>query len=645
MLTSYLNQIDPWPFLTLTVMDGGTVIATDSSILSFPGFIYVQSGGELILHNSSIEQIPDEDLAQYIGGSADVTMDSADDGPTIMVNDATLMMFESSITDMPEFPTDPNIASNLTLIDHSTLLAVNSYIDVDFGPVEALADWYSHNMLVLSGLSNAYLYGCHFEPYSGELSAREYSISTTADSDAYIYRWLSVTVGDEYGVPIPDAEIDAVFTGSSDLEGEPLVYYTSTGLSSTPPAEVLDYMGETVESVFVTKSDGVAQIPFLTDIVTFGESGYVGSFVITGSTTIDSDTHSSNETFSFPAYPAMTLDDQQFEVTVDIEGISAESPDSARWLVVPPDLLIENMEYYHAGDVIVASDGTLTLSNAVFRVVQTYDNEHTIYVDGTANFVVEDSQIVSDLPVNIIVKGSGTLEITNSMLSGVSIVAMDDAEIVLDGATIDGAITTSWDSEAHIAIFDSLLIQSPELSGNTVCEVTNTSAPSIIVLDNAVALIYRWIHITIFDGGDYPLEGADVYARFYVNETFWTSSATDSSGIARLKSLGTILTSTGSTYVGQYRVNASYWSDGVEHVSDTNVSVSVLPYTAPLTENATFAVLKISSVMLPDLAVSSAEMWVEPSDVVLNTECTIFARVWNNRRGAGGRSHCGLLRR
>ncbi|HIJ18012.1 MAG TPA: hypothetical protein HA364_09590, partial [Thermoplasmata archaeon] len=246
VLTSYLDQIDPWPFLTLTVMDGGTVMATDSSILSFPGFIDVQSGGELILHNSSIEQIPDEDLAQYIGGSADVTMDSADDGPTITVNDATLMMFESSITDMPEFPTDPNIASNLTLIDHSTLLAVNSYIDVDFGPVEVPADWYSHNMLVLSGLSNAYLYGCHFEPYSGELSAREYSISTTADSDAYIYRWLSVTVGDEYGVPIPDAEIDATFTGSSDLEGEALVYYTSTGLSSTPPAEVLEYMGETV---------------------------------------------------------------------------------------------------------------------------------------------------------------------------------------------------------------------------------------------------------------------------------------------------------------------------------------------------------------------------------------------------------------
>ena len=676
---------------------------------------------------------------------------------------------------MPEYPTDGAIASNLTLSGESTLLAVNSYIDVDFGPVSDITSWYTHNVLVLDDSSSAHLYGAYFEPYVGSYSSRapsvvadgesyfalptvkgpedntgqlvtdliasddgyvylvdpgetmaidafsagpsdtvdgatlyvRYAVGSTYDGtesfvwrleggsyastgitpsvdettyveksfdlhaagvtttddlgtidvnfahdgstgsvqvdsmsivitigpEAYVYRWINITVGDEYGVPIPDCEISAIFTGSTSFGGQPSFYFGVDGVSAEPPASVLEYMGVDASTFGVTGPSGIAVIPLLTDLISGGEypnSLYVGTFELNGTVEQDSVPYSSTETFSFPAYPAMTSADQQFEVTVDVEGISAESPDTARWLVVPPDLLIENMEYYHAGDVIVASDGTLTLRNAVFRMVQTYANEHTIYVDGTANLVVEDSQIVSSLPVNIIVKGSGTLEITNSQLSGVSIVAMDDAEIVLNGATIDGAITTSWDSEAHIAIFDSLLVQSPELSGSTVCQVTNTSAPSIVVLDNAMAFIYRWIHITIFDGGDYPLEGADVYARFYVNETFWTSTTTDSSGIARLKSLGTILTSTGSTYVGQYRVNASYWSDGIEHVSDTNVSVSVLPYSEPLTENATFAVLTISSVMLPDLAVSSAEMWVEPSDVVLNTECTIFARVWNN---------------
>ncbi len=775
VLTSYLDQIDPWPFLTLVIEDGGSVLATDSSLLSFPGFIFIENSGELTLYDSSITQIPDADLIKYIGGSEDVTMDSADDGPTIVVTDATLMLFDSSITEMPEFPVDMAIAGNLTLSGDSTLLAVNSYIEVDFGPVEIFTDWYSHNVLVLSDTSNAHLYGCYFEPYTGTYSARDpavvasgesyaalptglgtedntgqsvisltvsgegstfqidpgetmaiddfsagppatvdgatlyvrYAVADTYDGtnsitwreegagslvstgitpsasetmyvekvfdlyaagvtttseiadldinfyhsgdsgsvqidsmsivitigpEAYIYRWVDIVVGDEYGVPIPECDISAVFTESTSFDGQPSFYFTTDGVSSTPPTPVLDYMGLDAASFGMTDSMGVAEMPLLTDLISGGEypnSLFVGSFELNGTVEQDGDVYSSTEDFSFPAYPAMNQDDQQFQTTVDVEGISAESPDSSRWLVVPPDLLIEDMEYYHAGDVIVASDGTLTLRDSVFRLVQSVDNEFTIYVDGTANFVIESSELVSVLPVNLIVKGEGTLKVLDSTLEGVNIVAMEDAVIELDGATVSGTITTSWDSNAHILIYDSVLEESPVLSGNTLCEVTNTSAPSIVVEDNARALIYRWIHITVFDGGNYPLEGAMVTARFYVNQTYWTSQPTDASGVARLNSLGTILTSTGSTYVGQYRVNASYWSDGVEYESDTEVNVSVLPYSEPLTENATFAVLRISDLMLPDLSIVSAEIWTEPSEVVYNTSCRLVARVWN----------------
>ena len=773
VLTSYLDQIDPWPFLTLTI-DGGTVVASESSMLSFPGYITVQNGGELLLYDSTIESLSDADLGMYLGGSLFLTTDSADDGPAITVNDATLMMFDSSISELPEYPVDGVVASNLTLNGDSTLLAVNSYIDVDFGPDATVADSYTHNVLVLRDSSTAHLYGTYFEQYVGSYSTRapavvadgesyfalptakgpedntgqvitdllasddsyvyqvdpgetmaidafsagpsdtvdgaslyiRYAVGSTYDGtgsfiwrleggsyastgitpddtetayveksfdlfaagvtttddlgaldvnfvhdgstgsvlvdsmsivitigpEAYVYRWVNITVGDEYGVPIPDCEISAIFTGSTSFEGQPSFYFGADGVASTPPAPVLEYMGIDAANFGITGPAGTARMPLLTDLISGGEypnSLYVGTFELTGTAEQDSVIYSSTETFSFPAYPAMTSADQQFDVTVDVLGISAESPDSARWLVVPPDLLIENMAYYHAGDVIVASDGTLTLRNAVFYLVQSYANERTMYVDGTANFVIEDSEIVSALPVDIIVKGSGTLEVVDSTLTGVNIVAEEDAVVVLNGAVIDGSISTSWDSRAQMMIYDSVLDQSPVLQGDSVCEVTNTSAPSITVLDGATALIYRWIHITIFDGGDYPLEGADVYARFYVNQTFWSSAVTDSSGVARLKSLSTILTSTGSTYVGQYRLNASYWSDGIEHVCDAEVSVSVQPYSTPLTENATYAVLLISSVMLPDLAVSSAELYTDPLEVVLDTECLVIARVWN----------------
>ena len=89
VLTSYLNQIDPWPFLTLLI-DGGTVVASDTSLLSFPGYITIQNGGELILRDSSIEPLPEGDLALYVSGSLFLTEDSANDGPTITVSGASL---------------------------------------------------------------------------------------------------------------------------------------------------------------------------------------------------------------------------------------------------------------------------------------------------------------------------------------------------------------------------------------------------------------------------------------------------------------------------------------------------------------------------------------------------------------------------
>ncbi len=776
-LTTYLDQIDPWPFLDVNI-DGGTLVASEKSLFSFPGTITVQNGGELILYDSTIEPLPAEDISLYLSGSPTIAIDSADDGAAISVIDGSMMMFDSEITNLPEYPSLGLAASNLTLSGESTLLAVNSYISVDFNPNLTVADLASHNMIVLSEKSHAYLYGCTFDEYSGSYASRStaiasdgentapaspltkgvadttgqnianlatldgstyeveaqetlamdtwdttpmsaslevssitlvasYSVSPTyvgtnsiqwapdggsyastgitpslsnpsgtwyyelpitslptvgdvldtdirfinngaagtgsvefdrlwlmftVGGDAYIYRWLSVTIGDEYGVPIPGATISATFTGTTELEGETALYFTEDGLSETPPIEVLNYMGETSESYLVTKTGGLALVPYLTDMITSSGSGnsvFVGSYAINGSIIIDTLPHTSTETFSFPAYPAMTSADQQFDITVDIQGISAESPDPSKWLVVPPDLTIENMSYYHAGDVIVASDGTLTLRNAVFELVQSTANERTVYVDGTANLVIEDSMVNSELAIDLIVKGEGTLEVTGSTLNGVNIVAMDDALVVLRDTVFDGTITTSWDSSARIVVVDSTLLQAPVLSGHALGEFTNSSVPSIVVTEDAEALIYRWIHVTVLDGGSNALSGATVSAWFFVNNTYWSSAVSNESGIARINSLGTIMTSDGSTFIGNYKINSTYLSNGVLHFSDETISIGVKPYTEPLTENATFAVLRMSTVILPDLSVMTGYIWTEPSYVVYNASCTIFAVIEN----------------
>src|SRR4030042_1986409 len=92
--------------------------------------------------------------------------------------------------------------------------------------------------------------------------------SLTLGADAYLYRWLNVTVGDEYGVPVSGAEVWARYAGMTDIEGQDAWYYSESGASHVPPAQILSSMGETSVTFNTTKADGSARIPYLTDIIT-----------------------------------------------------------------------------------------------------------------------------------------------------------------------------------------------------------------------------------------------------------------------------------------------------------------------------------------------------------------------------------------
>ncbi len=791
VITTYLDQINPWPFLELTV-DGGVVEASALSEFMFPGNITLVNGGTMSLDECTIHALPGELVSQYVvGSSGAITYDSADDGPAITLTDSTLELYDSSILDLPEYPTNAQFAKNITLNGDSTLLAVNSFLAVDFGPAITLGHWYVHNTLALDDLSHAYLYGTSFETYAGALADRapavvslggslqtavplaqggddntgqpignirlddgstiqvqptmilevdtwdigtlapalsvssasvigEYSVAptyagtaaiqwspesgvysdssviprvtdppgtlmsfdlplgavpTVADimelnvrfennggvgtgfvefdwigveftvgADAFIYRWLNVTVGDEYGVPIEGASVVAHFTGITELQGEQAFYYTPTGLSMSPPPEVLGYMGETALTFNVTKSDGRAAIPYLSDIITnagIPESLYVGSYAITGSAMIGVINYSSTETFSLDAYPAMTASDQSDDVTVSLLGASAESPDPARWLVVPPSLHIYDMTYYHAGDTIVAAGGTLRFTNAVFQIVQTSANQRTVYVDGTlsnpALLVFEGSTMSSALPIDIIVQGEGRLQVLNSSLVGVSIVARENAQVLIVNSAIDKVITSEWDSNASIIVKDSDLQAAPILSGTTVGEFTNTSAPSITVERDAAALIYRWIHVTVLDGVGKPLPGALVTARYYISginaSSAVSSSAPDALGVAKVNALAQRLTSAGPTegYVGNYWVNVTYTFNSQNYYPDGEVSTSVLPYTTPLGRNVTYLTVTIEDA-LPDLAVHDppVPVWTDPVYPRIGQNVTVYANIHND---------------
>jgi len=790
-ITPYLDQINPWPFLNINVQGDGELVATNNSLLMFPGNITLTAGASgafVSLTDTEITALSGELVTQYVIGSSGITFDSADDGPAITLTDSTLELYDSSIFDLPEYASDHRSASDLTLNGESTLLAVNSYISVDFGPARIASDWYVHNAIVVNDLSHSYLYGTSFQTYTGALADRApairasgassspavpllrggsdttsgsftnlaavdggtiqvllsqileidtwdvsglsdvlpissaslmvtysvdpaysgtqairwarqgsaYSdtsiipvstdspgteriydlplstISTVGDvrnlnvrfsnaptgglvefdriwvvftvgADAFVYRWLNVTIGDEYGVPVANASVVARFTGATELQGQEALYYSPRSVSSTPPEEVLAYMGENASTYSVTKSDGKATIPYLTDVITNGgpmDSMFLGSYDIAGTF----GAFSSSEPFSFLAYPAMIKEDQSFDFTVSLIGLSAKSPDPSRWLVVPPSLDIRDMTYYHAGDVIVAAGGNLSFTNSVLQLVQPGSYMKTVYVDGTASspakLMFQKSRVTSQYPINIVVKGEGILEVVDTVMEGVNIVIEENAHVLFSNVTMDGVITTAWDSWArNISIKDSDLSQIPVLSGSVEAGFTNTSVPAIDVTGDAVALIYRWIHVTVLDGAGMPLPGVNVSTRYYVSQipAGWaiSSAAPDSLGVAKVNSLGTRLTSIGSTFVGNYWVNATYTYAGLPYYADNSsgereISLSVKPYEEPLGRNATYATMSIPDALC-DLSVNQAYTPVSADiqNPKMGDDVTISARINN----------------
>jgi hypothetical protein len=153
-ITTYNDQVDSWPLLTMIVQSGGNVTMTDST-LAFPGSLTMTgSTSKFTMTDSNITK-----LASLAG--IDVTLltngiDDADNGPAMIIDDSTFIMYDSSIWALPE---GLNLA-DLQLSGTANLTAVNSYISVDFDdPVSSPT---THNMIMLTEHANAYLYGCTF---------------------------------------------------------------------------------------------------------------------------------------------------------------------------------------------------------------------------------------------------------------------------------------------------------------------------------------------------------------------------------------------------------------------------------------------------------------------------------------------------
>ncbi|HJX04593.1 MAG TPA: hypothetical protein VJ489_02115, partial [Thermoplasmata archaeon] len=273
-ITTYQDQLDPWPFLSL-IVNGGTVSASASSMLRFPGSITLTANAQVTLDDTIVTA-----LDSYLIPTG-MDFDQVDDGPSITMTDSTLKLFDSSILMLPEYGGVGQPASNITLNGNSNLLGVNSEISIDFGPVLLPTDWSFHNLLDLRDTSRAYLYGCWFAPYDGDDADRAPAIVTyptsgatgvpstkgAADNTGDVIGDLAAIDGATYDVavgqtmeidtwsvafsdaqPVADAVLSMTYTASPTYTGTVAVQwaaqgssYQSTTIIPVPPGATSTY--------------------------------------------------------------------------------------------------------------------------------------------------------------------------------------------------------------------------------------------------------------------------------------------------------------------------------------------------------------------------------------------------------------------
>lgn len=304
-------------------------------------------------------------------------------------------------------------------------------------------------------------------------------------------------------------------------------------------------------------------------------------------------------------------------------------------LIVTHVYVIEDVEQLIDGNVSICDGGELILRNSILSILNPSDPalRHRIIVENGGRLSMENSSVMSNHPTEAVLEGNATIIADRAAFHRINITANGSATLSLKSVLVmNGTLCASSGSTASFEIADAVFSHTPLLAGQSVGNFTNTTAPSIAVMEDAVANIYRYMHVTVIDGNDERLPGALVSTRFYVSgtEASWAYSSTnpDTFGVAMIRLGSTIITGSGSTFIGNYWVNASYSGHGGPYYAP-EMAVGVMPYSEPLSCNATLVSMTIDGA-LPDLAVLALE------PVTFSTSCpregdvvTVYANISN----------------
>ncbi|MCD6383068.1 MAG: zinc ribbon domain-containing protein [Thermoplasmata archaeon] len=605
-LTTSVHQINPYFKLNITINRSGEMVL-ESSVISGPGNITLNSG-RLILKNSTMKKINPPAVDINGNGVTSDDVDFNDDSLVIEAENSYILLLNSELRDffqltatLPENLT----AANLTL-NHTTMVAINTYIDVDFEPLSSV---YLHNSIYLENTSYAYLYNVSFNYtyLTPGVSRPQASAIYPADdtSKAVIYRWVEVKTLDSIDVPLSRVKVEAV---------DP----TSGSVQPAPRGEVLGLLGLSTSTYGTTGSDGTTLLAVQTDLInsTSVPNSYSNtSYRIQGRW----GAITSSSMASFRSYPSLLFSDNLVYVNLTLPGalqdpltagvfsssrvglkvttgvvrirgtsmvkngrfypsyygISGNIVVSGGELVIN-DTTVELLNSGRPSFILVSGSGKITLKNTTIQGED--DGALYIYLMNTSVMDATDgctlkatftalrgsAQLSLDettLGGGLDLSGTGKIKAVDSSLTGTRIV-MRGGEMELSGTTLN---TTYWGvSDVTLKASNTTFWAYPVLKGSSTGEIINCSSkiggPFPLPEDSSKATIYYFLRVHVTDSAGNPLEGATVKAHRIEGgtKTLYTETTCDPKGNTVLRLMSESLNSTGRYFVGNYQLEATY---------------------------------------------------------------------------------------
>jgi len=547
------------------VVDNNDVLVFSGTDFNHRGRIIVMDQGTLKITNAkfTVDQDFDNQFQVYVMDNGKIILESAEFTSTNSVwmylnEGAKVWVNDSILSDMVKVKLD---GSSALSVDASSIGAEIVAPTSSSASLTARDSSFAKPLSSFGGNARAMMFSISIPSMSAKESSRIYN-----------YRTIDVTVTDDANNIIAGATVRLSW-----------------------------YVNGTVVKTSASDLSGKVSFDALCDIITLSGSVYYGTYVLNcsysfiGTSYYADDAPVSLEPYSSP----LAINDPQ--VTLVLNGVV---PLSGWDLIISGTnvVTLEGTSFTHRGRIIIMDSGTLRITNAGLTINQAYDNEFQIFVQDNGKLEMSTATLGSSKSIWVYVSGSATFTADTSTISAaIKISLADNAAMTVKNSTVGSNIMAPDGSNAILKAYNTTFQTSwTAFGGNARAYLYGVSIPAIHPVGGAVVLNYRWVEVMVLDGNGYPIPNTVVQMRYYLNGTLFDTHKTKSNGKALFAAPCDRIDATNNNFLGNYKINATYWYAGVAYQTVAPSPVSLPPYSEPLVDQLSPRILNIPGA-LPNL--------------------------------------------